>query len=140
MKIYNSGHRNYAMGTITIAPSRTKPTDIPPELEEHARWLLKTYSAELSEAPESGINVAALASKDAELAEAKRTIAEQAVTLANLQRLLTRDSGDTRVRANRRADAAELALDDANAKVVKLEALLAGRPALDEDNPQVQTA
>ena len=99
MKIYNSGHRNYAMGTITIAPSRTKPTDIPPELEEHARWLLKTYSAELSEAPESGVNVAALASK-----------------------------------------AAELALDDANATVAKLEALLAGRPALDESKPQVQLA
>jgi hypothetical protein len=122
MRIYNRGSRNFVITGLVIQPGRH--TDVPKELEEQVKKMLVTYKSELID---SEVAEGDLQAKGALLAEKDRKIAEQDKLIKNLQNLLTRDTGDSRVAANRRAAKAEDELEKALDRITALEAQLSGK-------------
>jgi hypothetical protein len=123
MKVYNKGHRTFACGSFSITAG--KHTLVPPESEALVKMMMTRYPGELIDAGDADADIAA---KTAMLEAKDKEIADQRVIIANLQRLLTKDVGDSRVKANRRADVAELELDNAREEIAKLKAALAPKP------------
>ena len=108
------------MTGLALVPG--KLITVPPELEEHVKVLLTRYPNELID---GGAAQSDLQAKLTVIKAHEVTIAEQQKLIKNLQTLLAKDTGDSRVKANRRADLAEQQLDEAREKIASLEKALA---------------
>lgn len=125
MRIFNKGRRTFTMHGIGIKPGFT---DIPEEHAEHVKTLLNRYPTELME---GGAAQGEIQAKNQVIQDQGAEIAKLNAQVTKLQKLLTEDpkSNDSKAVANRRADAAEEALAEAKAEVVRLNDQLQGKPA-----------
>ena len=126
MKIYNKGQRTFAIAPdLSIGPGDA--AEVPPALEERVKGMLKTYSKELVDA---GTAQADLQSQKAIIAEKDKKITDLEKLVGNLQRLLSKDTGDDRVTAVRRAVKAEQMIEELQAKLAAVKIPAPAAPSL----------